>query len=64
MKFLIKKKFSNATWVVVNKKDNLIFERFNLSMGFKKIQSHNLQRLKNLLKVNTKYFNIKELKIS
>ena len=64
LKFLIKKKFSNATWVVVNKKDNLIFERFNLSMGFKKIQSHNLQRLKNLLKVNTKYFNIKELKIS
>lgn len=63
LKFLIKKKFNNSTWVVVNKKDNLIFERFNLSMGFKRVQSKNLQKLKNLLKVNTKYFNIKELKI-
>ena len=61
--YFVKKNIRNATWIVFNKKKNLIFERFNKSMGFKKIRKNNLLRLKSIIDVNSKIFSVSELKI-
>ena len=57
---LVKKNMQNAVWIVLNKKNNLIFERFNTIMGFKKIKKNNLKRLKLITNVDTKNFTISE----
>ena len=63
MNYLVRKSVNDATWIVFNKKKNLIFERFNTNMGFKSIRKNNLLRLKSFININSKIFSVSELKI-
>ena len=63
LKDLIKTKVKNAVWIIFNKKNNIVFDRFNESMGFKEIKDKNLKRLRNKIEFNLEYFNIRELNI-
>ena len=63
LNYLVRKSVKDATWIVFNKKKNLIFERFNANMGFKSIRKNNLLRLKSLININSNIFSVSELKI-
>ncbi len=63
LNYLVRKSVKDATWIVFNKKENIIFERFNANMGFKSIRNNNLLRLKSLININSKIFSVSELKI-
>ena len=63
LKKLIKKKFKDAVWIIFNKKNNIVFDRFNKTMGFKEIKDKNFKRLRNIIKFNSENFNIREIKI-